>query len=61
MDKLEKEGYAEGHKAFQGKMPLTTYSITKTGRNALRQYWSDLEAIRHLGEPQRSDLQRKGE
>ena len=48
MDKLEKAGYIEVSKTFQGKLPLTTYTITPTGRHALTEYWDALESIRGL-------------
>ncbi len=50
MDKLEKAGYIEVSKTFQGKMPLTTYTITALGRRSLKQYWAALESIRRLEE-----------
>ena len=50
MDKLEKAGYVEVNKAFQGKMPLTTYTITTFGRRSLNEYWTALESIRRLPE-----------
>lgn len=49
MDKLDKAGYVEVKKSFQGKMPLTTFTLTEIGRRALDKYWADLDAIRSLG------------
>lgn len=48
IDKLEKANYVEVRKSFQGKMPRTTLSITQAGRNALHQYWEELERIRRI-------------
>mgnify|MGYP001614470514 FL=1 len=48
MDKLEKSGYVEVSKTFQGKLPLTTYTITQTGRQSLKEYWANMERIRDL-------------
>jgi DNA-binding transcriptional ArsR family regulator len=46
VDKLERAGYVEVHKSFQGKMPHTEYRLTATGRSALEGYWTALDAIR---------------
>lgn len=46
VDKLERAGYLEVHKSFQGKLPHTEYSLTPTGRTALDAYWATLDALR---------------
>jgi DNA-binding transcriptional ArsR family regulator len=46
MDRLEQAGYVEIQKSFNGKMPHTEYRLTGTGRTALANYWTDLDAIR---------------
>jgi len=48
MDRLEKAGYVEVHKSFNGKVPHTDYNLTKAGREKLAEYWTGLEAIRAL-------------
>jgi DNA-binding transcriptional ArsR family regulator len=48
MDKLEKVGFVSVKKSFNGKLPHTEFSITLAGRQALDQYWKDLQAIRAL-------------
>ncbi len=48
MDKLERAGYVEIQKGFNGKVPRTEYRITDTGRTALTAYWAALDQIRSL-------------
>jgi len=48
MDKLEKAGYVEVIKFFQGKMPHTDFRLTDAGRVALTAYWAELDAIRKM-------------
>ena len=48
MDKLEKAQYVSITKSFNGRMPHTEFSITDTGRDALDQYWVDIDQIRAL-------------
>ena len=43
LTKLEETGYITIKKAFQGKKPLTTCSITDRGRAAFAQYIKTLE------------------
>lgn len=40
--KLEEGGYVAIHKGYRGKVPLTTLSITKQGREALEAYWEQI-------------------
>ncbi len=42
--KLEAAGYLEVIKAFRGKVPVTSFRITKAGREALAGYWKQLMA-----------------
>lgn len=48
MDKLEKAGYVEVNKSFNGKIPHTEFRITPEGKQALEKYWRDLDRIRNL-------------
>lgn len=48
MDKLEKAGFVEVIKSFQGKMPHTDFRLTDAGRAALAAYWAELDAIRKM-------------
>jgi len=48
MDKLEKAGYVDVNKSFNGRIPHTEFHITEAGRSALTQYWQDIDAIRRL-------------
>lgn len=48
MDKLERAGYVEIQKGFNGKVPRTEYRLTDTGRTALTGYWAALDQIRSL-------------
>lgn len=50
MDKLEKAGYVVINKTFNGRVPHTEFAITQAGRDALTQYWEDLDAIRTMQE-----------
>lgn len=49
MDKLERAGYVEVQKSFNGKIPHTDYCITDAGREALSDYWAALDQIRTAG------------
>ena len=53
MDKLERAGYVEVHKSFNGKIPHTDYGLTKAGRKALAKHWVALDKIRALDETTR--------
>ena len=46
--KLEVAGYLEVLKAFRGKVPVTTYHLTATGRRALECYWASIRRARGL-------------
>lgn len=43
--KLETAGYLETIKAFQGRIPVTSFRITEEGRTALRAYHMQLRAL----------------
>ena len=43
--KLEAAGYLETVKAFQGRIPVTSFRITEDGRVALRAYHLQLRAL----------------
>ena len=43
--KLEDAGYLECMKSFSGRVPLTEYRITASGREALNRYLSHMEAL----------------
>ncbi|HJV47925.1 MAG TPA: transcriptional regulator [Geothrix sp.] len=43
--KLEAAGYLETVKAFQGRIPVTSFRITEDGRAALRLYHQQLRAL----------------
>ncbi len=48
LDRLEKSGYVEIQKSFQGKMPKTDCRLTSAGRAALAEYWKTIDEIRSL-------------
>lgn len=52
MDKLEKAGYVEVLKTFNGRIPHTEFSLSGEGRKALDAYWQDLDAIRTMHAPE---------
>lgn len=52
MDRLEKAGFVEVKKSFNGRIPHTEFCITPEGRAALSRYWQELDAIRSLNSPQ---------
>jgi DNA-binding MarR family transcriptional regulator len=43
--KLEDAGYVACEKAFEGRVPRTTYRLTPAGRQALERYLAHMEAI----------------
>ncbi len=36
------------NKSFNGRVPHTEYVVTDLGREALEQYWRDMDAIRRI-------------
>ena len=50
VEKLEGAGYVEIKKTFVGRMPNTSYKITKDGKKALGQYWNGIDEVRQLGQ-----------
>lgn len=48
MDRLERAGYVEIHKGFNGKVTQTRYHLTSSGREALSRYWKEIDGIRGL-------------
>ena len=44
--KLEDAGLVEITKRFEGKTPVTSYSLTDEGRERLEQYWRAIDEIR---------------
>ncbi len=50
VEKLELAGYVKINKIFKGKIPNTSYQLTKKGTNALTQYWKNLDVIRRTGQ-----------
>jgi len=50
VDKLERAGYVEIQKSFNGKVPHTEYHLTRAGRTALAKYWAELDTIRAVGD-----------
>jgi len=47
-DRLEQAGYIEILKSFNGKVPHTSYRLTKIGERALSKYWESLDQIKEL-------------
>ena len=46
LSKLEEGGLVAIEKAFEGKIPKTTISMTSEGRKQLESHWNDLERMR---------------
>ena len=46
IDRLERATFVKVTKSFNGKIPHTTYQLTRVGRKALAEYWQTLEEIR---------------
>jgi len=42
---LESAGLIEVKKEFRGKIPHTSYRITKTGRAEFQKYWENMKAL----------------
>ena len=49
MEKLELVGYIRVNKNFKGRIPNTSYQLTKKGSRALIHYWEELDTIRKTG------------
>jgi len=45
ISKLEAAGFIEVRKEFKGKIPHTSYRITKKGRRQFRKYWENLKRL----------------
>ena len=45
INKLEAVGFIEVKKEFRGKIPHTSYRITKTGRRQFQRYWQNLKGL----------------
>ena len=50
VEKLESADYLEVKKSFNGKIPNTSYQLTRKGAKALARYWENLDAVRQLGQ-----------
>jgi DNA-binding MarR family transcriptional regulator len=46
IDRLERAGYVQVRKSFNGRIPHTDYCLTDRGRQALTDYWAALDHIR---------------
>ena len=46
MARLEEKGHVEVTKTFHGKMPNTSYRLTRQGRSGLAAYWRAIDDIR---------------
>ena len=45
INKLESTGLIEVKKQFRGKIPHTSYRITRTGRHQFQKYWENMKAL----------------
>jgi predicted ArsR family transcriptional regulator len=45
VNKLESTGLIEVKKQFRGKIPHTSYRITRTGRSQFQKYWDNMMAL----------------
>jgi DNA-binding transcriptional ArsR family regulator len=45
INKLEEAGFIEVKKEFRGKLPHTSYRITKTGQRQFEKYWENLKDL----------------
>ncbi len=45
INKLETSGLIEVKKEFRGKVPHTSYRITRTGRRQFQKYWENLREL----------------
>ena len=46
MARLEEAAYVKITKSFNGKIPNTSYSLTRRGRSCLEGYWRAIDEIR---------------
>jgi predicted ArsR family transcriptional regulator len=46
MNRLEQVGYVEVSKGFDGKIPKTSYRLTRRGRSSLEKYWQAIDGLR---------------
>ena len=49
IEKLDLAGYVKVNKTFKGRIPNTSYQLTKRGSKALTDYWKKLDVIRRTG------------
>lgn len=45
INKLESTGLIEVKKQFRGKIPHTSYRITRTGRSQFQKYWENMKVL----------------
>ncbi len=45
INKLETTGLIEVRKEFRGKIPHTSYRITRTGRRQFQKYWENMREL----------------
>ncbi len=45
INKLETTGFIEVKKEFRGKMPHTSYKVTRTGRRQFQKYWENMREL----------------
>ena len=45
INKLETTGLIEVKKEFRGRMPHTSYKITRTGRRQFQKYWENMKEL----------------
>ena len=45
INKLESTGLIEVKKQFRGKIPHTSYRVTKRGRQQFQKYWENMKAL----------------
>jgi predicted ArsR family transcriptional regulator len=45
INKLESTGFIEVKKQFIGKIPHTSYRITRTGRQQFQKYWENMKEL----------------
>ena len=45
INKLETTGLLEVKKEFRGKVPHTSYRITRTGRRQFQKYWENMKEL----------------